>query len=131
MSVEELISALEKADEPDRALDLAISEIAGRHGTTVQHRDAREFLERNKRMPALCAWLPAYTMSVDAAMELLPKNVKWSIGTRDRLNWGMSAEQCEMYWADISPYDGNGCDTASPEPAIALCLAALLYRAMP
>lgn len=100
----DLIARLGEATGPDRELDARLHEIC---------------IGAVWRMPLSGPWLsdgtaavPAYTESIDAAMQLVPKGYDWIIG---RTNDGMTIHACcgstSEYFADTPP--------------LALCIAAL------
>ncbi len=84
ISLVELVARCEQAAEGSRELDLDISEVAGKCGTTAQHLDMRAFQKRNGRLPndphdSVMGWLPHYSTSLDAALTLAPEGVEWEL----------------------------------------------------
>lgn len=118
----ELIKRLEAATEGDRELD---EQIAGALGYEVGTRQANSTME--------IAWwwqgphgrepLPRFTGSVDAALSLVPKNLRYGI-------------QVALGYAFVGIKDGSILNPATKEwcgyaktAALAICAAALRARA--
>jgi hypothetical protein len=127
MSVEELIARLEAATHPSRALDLMICRVA-LNSEPLGHAAGMTddmLLSYNPFGP-----FPHYTLSIDAALTLVPDDVEWLVRngapdhptdprpyahiTRGNVNRDRSRSLGEAH---------HSC------PALALCIAALRARA--
>jgi hypothetical protein len=97
VSIEEVIAALEAADGPNYALEVAICDLVKPEWRTTFGGPP-----------------PAYTASTDAALTLVPPGVEWQISTAD-----LVAPEFHAYVRN-ELYAGFGAT-----PAIALCIAAL------
>lgn len=115
-SLARLIEKLEAASEGSRELDLWISHLAGKHGSTFHHNEAFERIQRGRKLLDM-KWLPHYTTSLDTALSLVPEGKLWTVSNYNGFG------QCEA-WFD----DGDFCHPAAT-PALALCIAALKTRA--
>ena len=82
MSVQQTLLALaercEKANEPDRQLDLTIGQAVGSVDSRVRWNDAFGF-----GYPGKSVDVPRYTASIDAAITLVPKGWEWGCGYKD------------------------------------------------
>lgn len=142
-----LVAVIQQANLPDRNIDLAIyvtlwpasdmAEMTGRHPRGLEGREGYswninggsvvyEKWTDDGRCPVNGGYpLPAYTASIDAAMTLVPGAHEWLIRN------GKRADGDSRPYAHIWKLGENqGSEGISPEPAIALCLAALRARAL-
>jgi hypothetical protein len=106
----QLAERCEKAAGPDRKLDVAIY----------------------KAIPELLLEVPAYTASLDAAMQLVPEDFRWWFSCGNIRPTGEPPEVQQAFakvWqsttAEHDLWRGDGATT----PALALCAAALRARA--
>lgn len=122
-----LIERLEKATEPDRELDLEIWWHINPHGVRRAYwrgalgppRDVGWPLPAGLgRSSALASVIP-YTVSVDAALSLVPEGFGWMV---------QSGAYAQVFKHCGPWFDSNTKGHQHP-PAIALCLAALRARA--
>lgn len=108
----ELIERLEKAAGPDREIDQAIAVIHRR--------------EKTGRPVIAVANCGEYTASADQALRLMPPNWRLELQQSGDGTWWNAAAY------HIAPDDdqGVGTENGRPNPAIAICIAALRARAM-
>jgi len=128
----ELIARLEKAEGPDRSLNVGIAHEVGLYSGN----NGKWFYPDGGRVPG---GLPRYTASLDAALTLVPEEWGWCVGdvhppTETYLDagrpwaeiWkrgGPTLHLAGMLWDGIGR---NGINAATP--ALALCIAALTAR---
>jgi len=124
-----LADRVENLDGPSREVDVLIGAIFGLcpHKTTTYERcqgdsgytcdecGADSWGNRSKSGQRLDDKIPAYTASLDAAMQLVPAGVEWQVN-----------KEATGGFAQCVGFEGESwCDT----PALALCTAALRARA--
>ncbi len=122
--MEELIKRLRSTAGADRELDADIAvaihggDIEWRVANyTMQHYPARKYASANHVGGYGFDHVPRYTESIDAAVSLVPEGLTWQVTGR--------VKEDGDYFADVDII--HRCDTA-PNPATALCIAALLAR---
>ena len=116
VDLQSLISRLEKAEGPDRELDLAI------YAALIE-------INPNHRGPALGdrQRIQRYTASLDSAVGLVPEGSIWHVGRNQKYE---NIPSPIPFWG--RPYNawvGSGENEWGVTPAIALCIAALRTRA--
>lgn len=116
MDLDELISALESLQEPSRRIDEQIGRLAGWERRSERANDNNKvesvyFVHNGKRYPRM----PYFTTSIDAALLC----VEALVGKVD--SGGVTLNPNGMSWAEV----GGGPRCRGPNPAIALCIAAL------
>lgn len=109
----ELAARIERAEGPDRALDELIHEASGLPFVMEYYTEYATEQTRN------LSYVPRYTASIDAAIQLVPAGHNWAIDTGHKN--GISA------WC----FDGHLWNTdasVAATPALALCAAAIRAR---
>lgn len=117
MNLIKLAERVEAATGPDRELDAEICRAAGWEVVRDRH-DGKDYYEP----VAGYSWqpVPAYTSSLDAAMQLVPEDrPKWAVTGRNSATVGMNGgEVGHIEWVFAAT------------PALALCAAALRARGL-
>lgn len=118
MNHDELIAALEAADEGSRELDDAIADAiwGQRQPITRPGGHMRMCWQRDTAFP--CSISPYFTTSLDAAVTLVP----------DGWEWHVSASGKVVVRIDESGLDEHYIQANARTPALALCIAALRAR---
>ena len=131
-NLQELITKLEKATEPDRELDAIIAIASGikhrsRHTTSGINKGREWLVDSHAGVETWKHHPPAYTSSLDAALTLVPEGAVWSVQTDYELP-GRAHINHLIPIADerLRPPSNFNVDGATP--AIALCIAALKAR---
>lgn len=109
MTAEQLIAALEAADGARYVLDQAIAKLV---------------------LPAdILARVvpPPYTVSIDAALTLVPEGWRWSLDWTQRPHY-QDCGRADLYAPGSGIKPPDVCDVYAATPAIALCIAALKAR---
>ncbi len=119
-----LIAELERAKNGSREFDSKIWEQLGlvdeRHCDRWCKMDGRTDLTRKR---FINAWAPHYTISLDAAIALVPEGMRWCIS-----DVGQIGAEHLAFAGVFGSQVGSECDSNAPTPALALCLAALRAR---
>lgn len=138
----ELAERVERAEGPDRRLDVAIAiavdwtypSMMAPLRVTVAWRgeDAIDSIaEEAERPDSLLKYLPRYTASIDAAMTLVPEGWWWSAGdcsVSSDASVGPDVAHCDKALL-IAFDDGIHADLPHPStPALALCAVSLRAR---
>ncbi|NBC37328.1 hypothetical protein GTZ99_12285 [Novosphingobium sp. FSY-8] len=132
------IERIEAATGPDRELDCLIAAEIGLHIDGCRHSISEmltmfgigSLVETSMSNNSVLKTIPSYTVSIDAALTLLPEG--WAI---DRLNmWPGAPSCCDVVgthdhnggrWHNFSDGEARG---KAATPALALCAAALRAR---
>lgn len=125
----QIISRLEQATGPDRAIDAAIFEAAA----MVDEHHCKEWCRMNGRTDLtrdmyVRAWAHKFTLSMDAAVKLVPRG-RWYIADSDTDSGGKPV--AAVFTTEDMLKTGRIVRSVGATPAIALCIAALKVRSLP
>ena len=131
--MKDLITKLEAATEGGRELDLEITKALGFCDPSAWYDEEADCLGWNEIHPfgsttaaeQLFDQMHHYTISLDAALTLVPEGCSWHVSTTSR---DVFDAWC-MPWRDVDNPKLDKPWVSALNPALALCIAALKARA--
>lgn len=128
LDLAQIIYGLQEATGPVRSIDAAIFEAAA----MVDEHHCQEWCRMNGRTDLsrdmyVRAWAHEFTLSMDAALRLVPKDHRWYVADSDTDSGGKPV--AAVYRTEDLLKTGIIVRSVGATPAIVLCIAALKARA--